>query len=90
MSDSTETPTPAPDVVPAPGPTPLPPAHVNQDFPVPVHIFVKSLVGTDREVYSKLLLINHKRKSHTPEYWHSLIDGHSNEPAYKANPPVRR
>ena len=90
MSDNTTTLTPATGTVPAPGPTPAPPAHVNQDFPIPVHLFVKTLAGTDREVYSKLLLIQHKRASHTPKEWHDLIDGHSSEPAYKANPPVRR
>ncbi len=61
----------------------------NQDFPVPVATFVKTLAGTEHEVFAKLLQARYAREKHTPAQWHALIQASHGEPAFKANPSVR-
>jgi hypothetical protein len=47
------------------------PAHT-----IPVNSFIKSLRGTPDEVYSRLLIIEHRFQNKTMAEWHETLHGH--------------
>ena len=52
----------------------MPEIPMHSDFPVPLARFVKSLERSSDEVWSGLLMFEHKGENHTVEEWKSLLD----------------
>lgn len=52
-------------------------------FPIPCAQFVKGLIGTDDEIWSHLLLRDHRFEKHTEAEWRSVMDLHRHEPAHR-------
>jgi hypothetical protein len=66
---------------------PIPPhlQHLVSDAPAPlmnVRRFVKTLVGTDHEVYSKLLLMRHPGHAKSHQDWLNTLENIKVEPAH--------
>lgn len=58
------------------------------EHPMPVQAFIKTLKGTPDEVYSRLLLINHRSQNKTPTAWRAQLETHRSLPAASA-PEIR-
>lgn len=56
-----------PEIMPSAGTVEL--QHDERIFPVPARVFVKSLIKTDDEIWSKLLLLDHGNEARTPDDW---------------------
>lgn len=55
----------------------------DQEFPVAFGQFASTLIGTDNEIWTKWLGLQHGSEKHTPSDWMRLIDAHRNQPAYQ-------
>ena len=51
-------------------------------FPVNVTEFIRSVKGTDNEVYGVLLQLKHSKERHTINDWLSIINSYASQPAY--------
>jgi len=62
-----------------------PPLRPEEDdsFPVALRRFTQSLVGTDEEVWTRLLQIRFNRRNMTHREWRKALDGIRHEPAYR-------
>jgi hypothetical protein len=58
------------------------PPNLVPDGRLSVSKFVRTLVGTDKEVYSKLLVMRHKGQAMTLSEWHAHIDKYGSQPAH--------
>jgi hypothetical protein len=54
----------------------------NQEFPIPLAKFAKTLKGTRDEVWVRLLQQQHGRENHTQDEWKGLIDRYRPLPAH--------
>lgn len=54
----------------------------NQEFPIPLAKFAKSLKGKADEVWLRHLRRSHGRENHTPSEWSALIDLYRTQPAH--------
>lgn len=52
----------------------MPEIPMHSDFPVPVARFVKSLAATPDEVWSHMLLSEHRGENHTVVEWKAILD----------------
>lgn len=52
------------------------------ELPVPARVFVASLRGTADEVWSRLMLIDHRMENRPVSQWRELLDSKRNTPAH--------
>ena len=55
----------------------------NREFPEPLDKFAATLIGTEDEVWIRVLRTNHLYEKHTTDEWRALIDGHREVPGHK-------
>ena len=54
---------------------------LNNDFPVPLDAFLRTIKGSEHEVWSKLLRAMHGREKHSELAWMRILNSHKTDAA---------